>query len=169
MKKIINPGIINIGSEKGANLYCAIELSHDGRLSISGVEGPLPSGNARGSCGQIIMHEWDFKSYSKGWSPSLVRKFRAVWDEYHLNDMKAGSPAQEAFLKANPVTYTYPESHYEKACEALAAAGLNPDPNYLHEGKPYKYGSAWLRAEVPNEVISFLAGLPNSENQPAWV
>jgi hypothetical protein len=30
-------------------------LSEDGRFSISGVIGPLPSGNALGGCGQIDM------------------------------------------------------------------------------------------------------------------
>lgn len=40
MHKIINPGILHIGSVKGAPLFCKIELSQDGRLSISGVEAP---------------------------------------------------------------------------------------------------------------------------------
>lgn len=33
----------------------------------------------------------------------------------------------------------------------------------------YKYGSAWLKEEVPAEVVEFLAGLPESDKVPAWV
>jgi hypothetical protein len=167
MHKIVNLGIVDIGRNKGANLYCKIELTQEGRLSISGVEGPLPSGNALGSCGQIDMHEWKFKKLHKGWTPALVSKFRKVWDQWHLNDMKAGSPRQEAALKewlSSGARYDY-----AAACEMLKSKGLLEDQDYIHEGKPYRYGSAWLRAKLPSEVISFLASLPKSTNQPAWV
>jgi len=166
MNKIINIGILDLGGKKGGQLFCNIEFE-DGRLSISGVEAPLPSGNARGSCGQIVMHEWKFKKLHKGWTPALVSKFRKTWDKYHLNDMKAGSPRQElaiAAWKLGGATY-----EYKAACEMLAQLGILEDQDYIHEGKPYKYGSAWLKTEIPTEVISFLASLPKSENQPAWV
>jgi hypothetical protein len=67
--------------------------------------------------------------------------------------MQAGSPAQTAFLEDNPIKQ---RDHYTAATKALEAAELNPDPNYLHEGKPYKYGSAWLFVEVPDEVLHYL-------------
>jgi hypothetical protein len=36
-----------------------IKICWDGKkLSITGVEGPVKNGNAVGSYGQIIMHEW---------------------------------------------------------------------------------------------------------------
>ena len=54
-KKIVNIGIVDIGSPKGAELFCKIKIA-EGRLSISGVEGPTQSGNCRGSAGQIVMH-----------------------------------------------------------------------------------------------------------------
>lgn len=56
----------------------------------------------------------------------------------------------------------YPVSYYTWAGEQLAAHGLNPDPNYLHNGAPYKYGSAWLEVPVPAEVLEELFGLPES-------
>jgi len=166
MNKIINIGIVDLGGSKGGQLFCNIELK-EGRLSISGVEAPLPSGNARGSCGQIVMHEWNFKKLHKGWTPALVSKFRKTWDKYHLNDMKAGSPRQEIAIKAWELGGA--KYDYTAACAMLKELGLLEDSEYLHEGKPYKYGSAWLKTEIPTEVISFLASLPKSENQPAWV
>ena len=41
-------------------------------------------------------------------------------------------------------------------------------------GKPcpvcgYKYGTSWLREEVPEDVLQFLYSLPNTTKQPAWV
>lgn len=33
----------------------------------------------------------------------------------------------------------------------------------------YKYGSAWRKEEVPQEVIDWLFALPETEKEPAWV
>jgi len=84
-----------------------------------------------------------------------ARRMVEIWREWHLNDMCAGSPAQREWLRANPIAeedYRYPKSHYGVACGRLASAGLNPDPGYLHNGKPYAYGSAWLKREIPEDV-----------------
>lgn len=78
-----------------------------------------------------------------------------VWKRWHLNHMRAGSPAQEAYLREHPMdpaSYAYPKSYYEAAQAHLRAAGLNPDRNYLHNGKPYYYGHAWIREELPDSV-----------------
>jgi hypothetical protein len=87
-------------------------------------------------------------------SDAKAQRMLAIWRDWHLNDMRAGSPAQEAWLRENPVTAVYPGSHYETAKAALAAAGLQPDTSYIHNGNPYSYGSAWLRRELPPEVVA---------------
>lgn len=33
----------------------------------------------------------------------------------------------------------------------------------------YKYGSEWLKEEVPEEVLDFLKSLPDSPTKPAWI
>lgn len=129
----------------------------NGRLSISGVEGPWPSGNCAGACGQIDMHEWEDYTPAKGID---LARIRAIWERWYLNDMRAGSPAQEQYLRDNPMTVTYPESHYDKAVEVLTAVGLHPDPNHDN----YKYGSAWLSEPVPQEVIDYLFSLPDDSD-----
>ncbi len=53
---------------------------------------------------------------------------------------------------------------YGNRRKALAAAGLNPDPFYLRDGQPYKYGSAWLRQEVPEHVRQWLKSLPDYDD-----
>ena len=157
---------IRLGEGPYGSIFCHIQFNA-GKLSITGVEGPTRNGDARGGCGQIIMHEWEFTSYAPGWNPELVARFREVWDRWHRNDMQAGSPAQRAYLEAHPITNR--ANHYERARDSLRAAGLNPDPGYIHNGKPYSYGSAWLREEVPAGVIAFLESLPDTDITPAWV
>lgn len=148
------------------NLFCKITYSM-GKLSITGVEGPMRNGNAKGGCGQIVMSDWHLADYAPDWDADKVAQFRAAWDAWHLNDVTAGSPAQMAHLKANPVTDRL--NYFSAACASLEAAGLQPDAGYLHNGKPYSYGFAWLRVEVPEDVIAFLRSLPDADVAPAWV
>lgn len=150
--------VVRIGDRTFANIKFS-----NGKLSITGVINPTRGGNAD-SCGQIDTSPWEIKEYAPGWSPELEARFREVWHEWHLNDMKAGSPAQRAWLKAHPELKTY-EDHRD----GLRAAGLNPDPNWLIEGKPYGYGMRWLREEVPADVLEFLASLPDTDITPNWI
>lgn len=162
--------VVRLGQTPDGNVYCNIKFS-DGKLSITGVVGPQSNGNCKGSCGQIVMsRDWiepNILAVAPGWDAEKISHFFDVWDRWHLNDMRAGSPAQREWLKANPIEDRV--NHYTKACEALAAAGLNPDPGYLHKDAPYKYGHAWLTEEVPQDVVEYLAGLPDTDRTPAWV
>lgn len=154
--------ILSIGQTRDSGtLYANVRFT-DGKLSITGVVGPQANGNCRGSCGQIVMGEWDIKEYALGWDADLVQQFRDVWNRWHLNGLKAGTPAQEQFLRDNPVMAIYPVSHYTKACEALDAAGLLVDNGY-------KYGSAWKLEEVPEDVLQWLYDLPPATSTPAWI
>jgi hypothetical protein len=81
-----------------------------------------------------------------------AQRMREVWKNWHLNDLTAGSPAQRDYL-SNHRTSDTKLTHYERALKLLAEAGLNPDPNYLHKGKPYEYGSAWLKRTIPEDII----------------
>ena len=146
MKKTINlPKIAYNGSRKINAVTIDISLE-DGNLSLIG-----NVWNARRTdvtlCGQIYKELRNLYPHN-----SQVQSLVAVWKRWHFNDMRAGSPAQEAYLRANPVKAVYPESHYDKASAALAAVGLNPDNGY-------KYGSAWLKEELPAEIVAFIEGL----------
>lgn len=164
-KKIVRIGTAKTYRGRAYSIYCKIEFSDDGRLSICGVEGPTVSGNAIGGCGQInrrLAQHVTAINCAPGWTYGKIREFLAVWDKWHLNDMKAGTPAQEAHIeKVRDQLPGYPKSLYEWACEELDKVGLLTDNGY-------KYGSGWLKVEVPAEVIEFLKGLPDTDKQPAW-
>lgn len=114
--KTVNPGTIpNPGGERPARIsvFCRIALE-DGCLSISGVEGPKPSGNCWGSSGQIdgnYRHrdpaDDDARSagyalgpdafeWSTGWNAELWLDFLAAWKRWHLNDLRPGCEHQSA-------------------------------------------------------------------------
>ena len=158
--------IVRIGTIKGQySLFCRIQLDLPNNLSITGVEGPLKSGNCRGACDQIVMHEWEITKYAPGWSRELEQEFRAVWDRWHMNGMRAGTHPQMEYLRAIEDEFPgYPVSHYEWAVDKLKDAGLDPDPD-----TGYRYGSAWLKEPLPQSVIDFLTSLPDTDRTPAWV
>ena len=125
------------------------------RLTITHVEGPTAGGNARGGG---PFNSLTFTKYAPGWDADKVAALVAIAGRWHLNDLTSGSPAQEQWLRENTFAVKYPESHYDKATDALQAAGLNPDRAM---DPPYSYGSAWLYEELPAEVVTTLVGFPN--------
>jgi hypothetical protein len=163
MNKIIRIGTRQVwDGGRWASVYCHITY-RDGQLSLTGVVGPLASGNAVGSCGQIIetIECSDGWSYAKGWTPPMRRELATVWRKWHLNDMRAGTACQMTYLEKHPVPAE--QDWYEKALESLTVAGLNPDPV---TGEVF--GAAWYREEVPAEVIRWLESLPETDRRPAW-
>lgn len=202
-----------------------------GKLSLTGVEGPLANGDAKGSCGQIDMHPWDIDQYAEGWSAETEAQLRHVWKEWHLNDMQAGCVHQRAEKwgdeKIELVTYSLSSEGHRLRREAEAEATkaalegrtanltdtgrflIGPDwfkdrheapdadsplsgcfevkkreqkyAGHVYENQHprgvlckvcptcgYKYGSAWLKQEVPAEVLAWLQKLPDADRKPAW-
>jgi hypothetical protein len=144
-------------------------------LTLTGVEGPKANGDCVGSSGQITLTGPDRAPLllAPGWTPDMIDRLQAIWDRWHLNDMRAGSPAQSAYMRAHPMdpdSYRHPRSHYTAACAHLAAAGLNPDLNHMHKGKPFAYGSAWLLEPVPAEILAELLAFPAADKPlpAAW-
>ncbi|MGH8897010.1 MAG: hypothetical protein ACRDZ4_08325 [Egibacteraceae bacterium] len=77
-----------------------------------------------------------------------VQRLCALWDRWHLNGMKAGTRAQEAFLRDARVENRL--AQYDENCKVLEKANL------LHvtgpQGRNYKYGAAWLVERLPEDV-----------------
>jgi len=71
-----------------------------------------------------------------------------IWKRWHLNDMRAGTQKQEQLLRDAEVEI----NTYDEACNYLAAKDA-----YIDNG--YKYGSRWLKEELPQEVIDYIINL----------
>ena len=152
MNKIVRIGTIKPeGTKRSMSVFCKIEFK-DGKLSISGVEGPLRSGNCRGSCGQIDMglSASDFNTFADGWSRPTARMFFCFWKKWHLNDLHAGCKHQRELGWETDGQHSM---HISEECPECG----------------YRYGSAWKKVEVPKHVIDFLFSLPDADKTPAWV
>ena len=244
MRKIINPcmarGYTSSGIEVMKDAFVKIEYN-EGRLSLSGVVGPLPSGNCYGSAGQCYESIAEGK-VKEGWTQEMLDKLVEIWKEWHLNDMRPYCEHQKKLgwreLAKKEVTlyhYTLTTEAYNKKRDAEEAAltalregrtfiptdeqikfatmphgvtthaelegedakwyepkkRLYPGSDgatekktlgWLYEkdhpdgilSKPcpvcgYRYGTAWLKEEVPQDVIDWLFALPDTKVQPAWV
>lgn len=150
----------------------------DGRLSLSGVEGPKPSGNCWGGCGQIKL---SIDDRAPGWTAAMLDGLVATWERWHLNDMRPGCEHQRAAgWDKRPIDPSKPLDAYGEHVPGRGASwnmltwvGRDAHPEGLL-GVPcevcgYKYGTAWLREEVPAEALDFLRSLPETDRTPAWV
>ena len=80
------------GAEISAPLWVKI-LYIDGRLSITGVHGPLRNGEAHGDCGQVTERLAELLKFPdlicvEG-GTETVRRLLDYWEEWHLNSMRA--------------------------------------------------------------------------------
>ena len=177
--KIIRVGTVETYSGKHGSVYAKVEFNDEGNLSISGVIAPLPSGNAMGGAGQIDM---DFAHrnpedddprtdhpikpeeihFAPGWDKEKWLDFLDVWHRYHLNDMKAGTPKQEEAIRKWRAKHKIEGWAYEEEVKYLKSIGLYNDGGY-------RYGTGWLREDVPESALTFLKTLPDADKQPAWV
>lgn len=170
LTKIVRPGTVaeigRSGNPVRAGVYCKIEHKA-GRLSITGVVGPLGNGDAIGSCGQIdssLAESLERGEYqpADGWSPELLREFLAIWNDWHLNDMRPHSPEMKAAgwpaLAATPMlgyefTTTREIGEARRQAEAAALAALKagetfaPRPEQTFAAAlPYSL-KIWTRAD----------------------
>lgn len=119
----------------------------NGVLSITGVEGPMSNGNCKGACGQIEMFfkTSDVTSCGEGWTIGKISGFLNIWRRWHLNDLKAGCEHQRNLCWNN--------KNINESCPVCG----------------YKYGTKWLKEELPQPVINYLESLPESKLKPAWI
>lgn len=93
-------------------------------------------------CGQCLDTMMKFSSLANN---ELFKKLHHLWKNWHLNDVCAGTVKQEDALKdarkaGNKICC------YEDACKYLESIGLLNDDGY-------RYGSAWLYHEIPEDTL----------------
>ena len=83
---------------------------------------------------------------------SLFNKLCLLWKNYHLNDMQACTPLQMAHLET--VHHKCTDSNwYDWACLELEKVELLTT---TYKNKPYKFGSQWIKKEIPQDILEFL-------------
>lgn len=89
-------------------------------------------------CGQCLDTMMKFSSLANN---ALFKKLHNLWSNWHLNDLHAGTVKQEAALKEHGYS-----SNYTDDCKYLESIGLLDDNGY-------RYGSAWLYREIPEDTL----------------
>lgn len=121
-------------------------------LSITGVEGALPSGNCLGGCGQILhdlkaLRSKDYRLVD-GWTIPKFRRLLNIWEQWHLNELHAGCEHQRAM--------GWEKDGYDKhPSESCPVCG-------------YQYGTAWNFVPIPDDVIEWLFSLPKAIKPCPW-
>lgn len=92
-------------------------------------------------------------SECRGYTKEMLLELNRVWNRWHLNDMRAGTPEQEKAVRWYLENEGKGVYSYEAIAQFLETNGLLYDDGY-------KYGSGWLKEEVPLEVIEWLFTLP---------
>lgn len=84
----------------------------------------------------------------------IWQKIYRLWKLYHLNDMHAGTIEQEealdkwrAISEENTIQTI---KGYDRACEYLKSIGLY---EVEYNGRPYRYGTGWLKRDIPEEDL----------------
>jgi hypothetical protein len=86
-----------------------------------------------------------------------------LWKKYHLNDLHAGTPKQEAAIRDAIADGTLPKYDYTQAVSYLKSIGLYRDESYQYNdydkpyqsnGEAYAYGTGWLYEAIPDEDIA---------------
>ena len=75
----------------------------------------------------------------------IFNEMYEIWQKWHLNDLKAGSPQQEHYINS----LCLKKYDYDIVRNELKKIHLLKDQSFIHNGQPYEYGTAWLKAEIP--------------------
>ena len=81
-----------------------------------------------------------------------VQEIHSLWKQYHLNDMHAGTQKQEEALMKKFGNRN--ASDYDKHVEYLKSQGL-------YEDNGYRYGSGWLKWDIPKQDEQRIQSLIN--------
>ena len=140
MKRTFNFGKVDYyGRGRKINLVeVEVELSDDGVFTASA--SIWNSKQTDCVCGGQCLDE-----VAKYIESDKFKKIYRLWKLYDLNDMHAGTVRQEEALEAAGLTgYA---NNYKKCCDYLESINLLVD-----EG--YKFGTGWLKREIPAEDIA---------------
>ena len=125
-------------SEKGRRVFIEATLSDDGEFTAC-CTGPAIYW---GQCLDRAQEELNIND------PVMLELVR-LWKAYHLNYTHAGDKEQETAVKTYIKNHTY---NYDGVCNYLDNKKL-----LINEG--YRYGSSWLKEEIPKNDLRIIMDL----------
>ncbi len=185
MYKIMRIGTIQINEQSAeqANVYFKAEFK-GGKFSMSGVVGPLSSGNCLGGCGQINMefkhrnNEDDDKRYNKlitpqditfapGWDKEKLFDVLDIWEKWHLNDMQAACEHQQSNWNTKKeitlINWSWSDKFHQMRTKATSGE-LSPD-----EYKLFQIVSAEVLPVTIKSRIKWLSPLAEKLLADGWI
>ena len=141
MKTILKLGKVDGygNGRKTCAVEIKVELTDDGRFTASG--DLRNSSHTDILMGGQCLDELKDKYESVRNNPKFKQVYQ-WWKAWHLNDMHAGTEKQESALIEH---FGDENRDYTEQCEYLESIGLLEDNGY-------KYGTAWLKREIPAEI-----------------
>jgi hypothetical protein len=121
-----------IGTKDRRGVFVEVEIDADGGLHIIGFT-RHHIGADWNSGGQIIDEVASVRNFAPGWTRGRVAQLVNIWRRWHLNHLRAGCEHQRTLGW---------ESYDEHPSEPCPTCG-------------YKYGTAWLKEELPAEVVAW--------------
>jgi hypothetical protein len=86
-------------------------------------------------------------------------KIIEFWENHHLNDLKAGTKAQEEIIKKYYEENINEKYDYKQACKIL-------QNNNMYENRNYIYGSNWLVKVIPPKELKEFKKLIDNITKP---
>ncbi len=165
MKKTIDLGkyAYTTSNKKVNRITIDIQLTERNILSITGTVWNAKETDAE-TCGQceetinkIIV------SQASEPIKSLWNVIHYLWNNYHLNNLHAGTPEQKKLLKQNPNRSYDNDVEFLKQHDMLTVPAEQADPYRNKDsrliGKPYTYGYSWLTYPIPEEVLAIVKAI----------
>lgn len=115
--RVIRPGSVKTYDNTSQSLYCKIKYN-DGKLSITGVVGPMSNGDCRGSAGQNSEELKNITKIAPGWTQEMINRLYDVWERWHLNDMRPDCEHQrgryDVSKKIEVYDFTWSDKYFER-------------------------------------------------------
>ncbi len=156
-QKKLYTGITN----KGKKMYVELTINQeaDTRAAQTTTLKPITAYKSLsmvGTSGQNREETADIKNYKELFiTEQDLKTITDIWQKWHLNDTKAGTVKQQAFIDEWKKNNSY---DYTAVCEALKEAGL-------YEDNGYKYGHSWLVNPLPEEIIKEITDIFEKYNK----
>ena len=164
MKKTIDLGKYAYNSNRKINrITIDIELREGNILSICGniLNATQTDFFVCGQCEDLINEV--IASQGSESTKALWNVIYYLWNNYHLNNVHAGTPEQEKLLKRNPARSYNNDVEFLKQYNMLTVPAEQADPYRKKDskfiGEPYTYGYEWLTWPLPKEVVDIIKAI----------